>query len=423
MPDSSARTGSAASPTSTSSRRSPSPSVGRPRTASSASAARSSWAGHPPLGRHVRRRDRGRGHQPRRRRPPGRRRADAGARLPRADRDRSRPGSWSRRRTTRPTTTASRCSTATGSSSTTRSRTSSSRSSGGRTSSAAVGERVLGPVGRRPRPASSATRAPPGGLAHASGGRTCTSSSTARNGSGRAGAGDPRRDRRTRARSIHAEPDGIEHQRRLRRHRSGLARGGRRARAAPTSGSRSTATPTGCVAVDSPGGSWTATSSSASSRSTGWRAARCRAAPSWCRVLSQRRASSARWRRPAGRSSGRPSATSTSSRGCSVSARGSAARRAATSSSSSTRTSGDGIVTALEVLRVMCGRGRCRSRTSRRRIPLLPQQQRAVTARHKDQWEGDPGSSGRPSRRRRQRLGADAAGSSSGPPARSPRCG
>jgi phosphoglucosamine mutase len=23
-------------------------------------------------------------------------------------------------------------------------------------------------------------------------------------------------------------------------------------------------------------------------------------------------------------------------------------------------------------------------------IPLLPQQQRAVTARHKDQWEGDP---------------------------------
>ncbi len=42
-------------------------------------------------------------------------------------------------------------------------------------------------------------------------------------------------------------------------------------------------------------------------------------------------------------------------------------------------TSGDGIVTALEVLRVMTAR-----------IPMLPQQQRAVKARHKDQWEGDP---------------------------------
>ena len=51
-------------------------------------------------------------------------------------------------------------------------------------------------------------------------------------------------------------------------------------------------------------------------------------------------------------------------------------------------TSGDGIVTALEILRVM-------TRTSApiadlaARIPLLPQQQRAVKARHKDQWEGD----------------------------------
>jgi phosphoglucosamine mutase len=51
-------------------------------------------------------------------------------------------------------------------------------------------------------------------------------------------------------------------------------------------------------------------------------------------------------------------------------------------------TSGDGIVTALEVLRVM-------TRTARpladlaARIPMLPQQQRAVRARHKEQWEGD----------------------------------
>jgi phosphoglucosamine mutase len=52
-------------------------------------------------------------------------------------------------------------------------------------------------------------------------------------------------------------------------------------------------------------------------------------------------------------------------------------------------TSGDGIVTALEVLRVMTGRG-ASLRELASAIPLLPQQQRAVRARHKDQWEGDP---------------------------------
>lgn len=52
-------------------------------------------------------------------------------------------------------------------------------------------------------------------------------------------------------------------------------------------------------------------------------------------------------------------------------------------------TSGDGIVTALEVLRVMCGRGASIADLAAD-IPLLPQQQRAVQARHKDQWEGDP---------------------------------
>ena len=52
-------------------------------------------------------------------------------------------------------------------------------------------------------------------------------------------------------------------------------------------------------------------------------------------------------------------------------------------------TSGDGIVTALEVLRVMSRRGSDLADLAAR-IPLLPQQQRAVRARHKDQWEGDP---------------------------------
>jgi phosphoglucosamine mutase len=52
-------------------------------------------------------------------------------------------------------------------------------------------------------------------------------------------------------------------------------------------------------------------------------------------------------------------------------------------------TSGDGIVTALEVLRVMTKRTAPLA-TLAAAIPLLPQQQRAVKARHKDQWEGDP---------------------------------
>ena len=52
-------------------------------------------------------------------------------------------------------------------------------------------------------------------------------------------------------------------------------------------------------------------------------------------------------------------------------------------------TSGDGIVTALEVLRVMTAR-RASLAALAAEVPLLPQQQRAVRARHKDQWEGDP---------------------------------
>ncbi len=52
-------------------------------------------------------------------------------------------------------------------------------------------------------------------------------------------------------------------------------------------------------------------------------------------------------------------------------------------------TSGDGVVTALEVLRVIGRRGRPISELAAE-IPLLPQQQRAVPARHRDHWEGDP---------------------------------
>jgi phosphoglucosamine mutase len=51
-------------------------------------------------------------------------------------------------------------------------------------------------------------------------------------------------------------------------------------------------------------------------------------------------------------------------------------------------TSGDGLVTALEVLRVVTASGR-RLAELAERIPLLPQEQRAVRVRHKEQWEGD----------------------------------
>jgi len=52
-------------------------------------------------------------------------------------------------------------------------------------------------------------------------------------------------------------------------------------------------------------------------------------------------------------------------------------------------TSGDGLVTALEVLRVATKAGRPLAELAER-IPLLPQEQRAVKVRHKEQWEGDP---------------------------------
>ena len=50
--------------------------------------------------------------------------------------------------------------------------------------------------------------------------------------------------------------------------------------------------------------------------------------------------------------------------------------------------SGDGIVTALEVLGIMARTGRRLSELAAD-VPLYPQQQRAVAVRHKDQWEAD----------------------------------
>ena len=52
-------------------------------------------------------------------------------------------------------------------------------------------------------------------------------------------------------------------------------------------------------------------------------------------------------------------------------------------------TSGDGVLTALELLRVMTTAG-ARIEELASAIPLLPQQQRAIRVGHRDQWEADP---------------------------------
>ncbi len=52
-------------------------------------------------------------------------------------------------------------------------------------------------------------------------------------------------------------------------------------------------------------------------------------------------------------------------------------------------TSGDGVLTALELLRVMTTAG-ARIEELADAVPLLPQQQRAVRVGHRDQWDADP---------------------------------
>ncbi|MEP7158360.1 MAG: phosphoglucosamine mutase [Chloroflexota bacterium] len=52
-------------------------------------------------------------------------------------------------------------------------------------------------------------------------------------------------------------------------------------------------------------------------------------------------------------------------------------------------TSGDGIVTALEVLAILARTGKRLSELAAQ-IALYPQQQRTIPVRHKDQWEADP---------------------------------
>ena len=82
--------------------------------------------------------------------------------------------------------------------------------------------------------------------------------------------------------------------------------------------------------------------------------------------------------------------------------------------------SGDGLVTGLELLGVLARAGRAVDELAAE-IPLFPQEQRAVRVRHKDQWEGDP-MLRRAIAAAQARLGPGA-GSSSGHRAPSPPCG
>jgi phosphoglucosamine mutase len=67
-------------------------------------------------------------------------------------------------------------------------------------------------------------------------------------------------------------------------------------------------------------------------------------------------------------------------------------------------TTGDGLVTALEVLGIL-GRASCPIDELAAKIPLFPQEQRAIHARHKDSWEADP-ELGRAIEEARSRLGS-----------------
>ena len=84
-------------------------------------------------------------------------------------------------------------------------------------------------------------------------------------------------------------------------------------------------------------------------------------------------------------------------------------------------TSGDGIVTAIELLRVMTMAGAGLDELATQ-IPLLPQQQRAIRVRHRDQWDADEVLA-QGDRRRRRRAWRPTAGSSCVPRAPSPSCG
>ena len=360
--------------------------------------------GHAPLGRHVRGRHRGRGDEPRRRRPRRRRRARRRPSRSSPGAARSRPGSWSRPRTTRPTTTASRSSTATASSSTTRSRTSSSSSSGGPRSCGGARNADLGRIDRRDRRCSTTTWPTGSGwpaTIEATGCGSCSTAPTARaRSSGRGSSPRPGRP----VEVIHAEPDGININVASRRDRAGLRWPRRSSRRGADVGFALDGDADRLIAVDArrpgrrrrPGARHPRPRPARPRRAAGRRPRRVGPV--------ERRAAGGRSRRPAARSSGPRSATSTSSRGCRSSGAVLGGEKSGHVIVLEHTTSGDGIVTALEVLRVMAPRGAGLADLAAA-IPMLP----AATARGEGASQGPVG--GRPGppagdrRRRSARLG------------------
>ena len=252
---------------------------------------------------------------------------------------------------------------------------------------AGVGERRARPDRRRQRPAralpAARARARPDDLDATSG-----SSSTARTGpagsSGRRSSPRPAPS----VEVIHNDPDGVNiNVRREPRRRPRSRR--RSSPAGPTSASPWTAMRTGSSRSTRAATSSTGTRCSASSPSTGSRGACCRTAASSCR--SSRTAGSRRSsRRPAGRSIRTPVGDKYILEGMQVSGASLGGEKSGHVIVLEHTTSGDGIVTALEVLRVMArarprcatwphGSRCCRSNSGRSR-PVIGTSGRAIAS-------------------------------------------
>ena len=268
------------------------------------------------------------------------------------------------------------------------------------------GERGARPEDRRDARGSTDYRAAPDRAGRRDrGGRRCASSLDCANGSGCASAPEILAATGARSSVIHAEPDGIN---------INVALAARRRPARWPRRSSQRGADVG-FALDGDADRWspsmprrawsTATSCWASSRSTGSRAARCRRRPRRVGAL-QRRPAARSSRRPAVRSSGRPVGDKYILDAMQVSGAGLGGEKSGHVIVLEHTTSGDGIVTALEVLGVMARRARELSELAAA-IPLLP----PATARRQGPSQGPVG--GRPvlsGRSPRPRAGSAATG-------------
>ena len=156
----------------------------------------------------------------------------------------------------------------------------------------------------------------------------------------------------------------------------------------PTSASHSTATPTGSSPSTRPAGSWTGTRCSGSSPLSGLARGALAGRTLVVSVLSNGGLQHA-VEAAGGPVVRTPVGDKYILEGMQVSGAGLGGEKSGHVIIREHTTSGDGIVTALELLRVMSA-ARQPLADLAAAIPLLPQQQRAVRVRHKDQWEGDP---------------------------------